>query len=108
MISCGVCLAMLGVIGGITGGASVGTACGPAQTVGATEYGGPGDPSSGTVGASGVSLLEQPDSFAELGGASFATATALGGLPYGTPLQITAGRRSVVAYKEDIGLGGGP
>ncbi len=28
--------------------------CGPPQTVGATEYGGPGDPSSGSVGASGV------------------------------------------------------
>ncbi len=72
----------------------MGTACGPAQTVGATEYGGPGDPSSGTVGASGVSLLAQPDSFAELGGTSFATATALGGLPYGTAAQITpAGAR---------------
>ena len=77
-------------------------------TVGATEYGGPGDPSSGTVGASGVNLLAQPDSYAELGGTSFKTATALGGLPYGTPLQITVGSRSVIAYKRDIGLGGGP
>ena len=55
-----------------------------------------------------MSLLAQPDSFAELGGTSFATATALGGLPYGTPLRDHAGRRTVVAYKEDIGLGGGP
>ncbi len=108
MIACGLCLTLLAAIGGITGNASLGTACGPTQTVGATEYGGPGDPSSGTVGASGVSLLQQPASFAELGGTSFSTATALGGLPYGTPLQITAGRRTVVAYKEDIGLGGGP
>jgi hypothetical protein len=76
--------------------------------VGATEYGGPGDPSSGTVGSSGVSLLAHPDSFAELGGTSFATATALGGLPYLTPLRITWGAHSAVAYKRDIGLGGGP
>jgi hypothetical protein len=108
MIACGLCLTLLAAIGGITGNASLETACGPAQTVGATEYGGPGDPSSGTLGASGVSLLQQPASFAELGGTSFSTATALGGLPYGTPLQITAGRRTIVAYKEDIGLGGGP
>jgi hypothetical protein len=108
MIACCLCLTMLAAVGGITGGAAPGTACGSGQTVGATEYGGPGDPSSGTVGASGVSLLAQPASFAELGGTSFATATALGGLPYGTALQITAGRQTVVAYKEDIGLGGGP
>lgn len=108
LLGCGLCLMLLAVTGGLTGSTSVGTACGPAEAVGATEYGGPGDPSSGTVGASGVSLVTTPDSFAELGGTSFATATALGGLPYGTALQITAGRRTMVAYKEDIGLGGGP
>jgi len=108
LVVCGLCLTLFAAVGGITGPASLGTACGSVQTVGATEYGGPGDPSSGTVGADGVSLLAQPDSFAELGGTSFATATALGGLPYGTPLEITAGLRTVVAYKEDIGLGGGP
>jgi cell wall-associated NlpC family hydrolase len=106
--ACGLCLMMLVLLGGLTGINSLGAPCGPPQTVGATEYGGPGDPSSGTVGASGVSLAAHPDSFAELGGTSFATATALGGLPYGTPLQITAGGHTVVAYKEDIGLGGGP
>ncbi len=106
---CGLCLAVLGALGGVSGGvASLGVACGGSRTVGATEYGGPGDPSSGTVGASGVSLVAQPDSFAELGGASFTTAVALGGLAYGTPLQISAGRRTVIAYKQDIGLGGGP
>jgi hypothetical protein len=104
----GLCLTVLAALGGMAGSSSVGAACGPAQTVGATEYGGPGDPASGTVGASGVSLLAQPDSFAELGGTSFATAVGLGGLPYGTALEVTSGRRSVVAYKEDIGLGGGP
>ncbi len=76
--------------------------------VGATEYGGPGDPSSGSVASSGVDLLTHPDSYAELGGTTFQTATAMGGLPYRTPLRITWGDRSVIAYKRDIGLGGGP
>jgi hypothetical protein len=84
---------------------------GSSSVVGATEYGGPGDPSSGTVGASGVNLDADPDSFAELGGTSFATATAMGGLAYGTPLRISPVSdpgRSLIAYKQDIGLGGGP
>jgi hypothetical protein len=81
---------------------------GSGQRVAATEYGGPGDPSSGTVGASGQSLLAHPDSYAELGGTTFATATAMGGLPYMTPLRISWGGHSAVAYKRDFGLGGGP
>jgi hypothetical protein len=81
---------------------------GTGQLVGATEYGGSGDPSSGTVGASGVNLLQHPDSYAELGGHTFQTATDLGGLPYGTPLRITWGGHSAIAYKRDFGLGGGP
>ncbi len=81
---------------------------GSGQRVGATEYGGPGDPSSGTVGASGQSLLAHPDSYAELGGTTFATATAMGGLPYMTPLRISWGGHSAIAYKRDFGLGGGP
>jgi hypothetical protein len=81
---------------------------GTGQLVGATEYGGPGDPSSGAIGSSGANLLEQPDSYAELGGDSFQTAIAMGGLPYLTPLRITWGARSAIAYKRDIGLGGGP
>ena len=81
---------------------------GTAQQVGATEYGGPGDPSSGVIGSSGANLLDLPDSYAELGGDSFQTATAMGGLPYLTPLRISWGARSEIAYKRDIGLGGGP
>jgi hypothetical protein len=76
--------------------------------VGATEYGGPGDESSGTVGALGVSLLAHPDTYAELGGYTFATATAMGGLPYMTPLRVTWNGHSAIAYKRDFGLGGGP
>jgi hypothetical protein len=86
-------------------------ALGPAgtgQRVGATEYGGPGDPSSGSLGASGQSLIQHPDSYAELGGYSFQTAVAMGGLPYMTPLRVTWGGHSAIAYKRDFGLGGGP
>jgi hypothetical protein len=60
------------------------------------------------VGSSGASLIASPDSYAELGGTSFQTATAMGGLPYMTPLRITWEDRSAIAYKRDIGLGGGP
>jgi hypothetical protein len=81
---------------------------GSGRLVGATEYGGPGDPTSGTVGASGSELAEHPDSYAELGGFTFQTATAMGGLPYMTPLRITWGGHSAIAYKRDFGLGGGP
>jgi hypothetical protein len=95
---------MLGVMGGAVSNA----ACSTAQLVGATEYGGPGDPSSGDVGSSGLNLYSHPDSYAELGGTSFETADALGGLEYGTPLMISWHGHQIVAYKRDIGLGGGP
>jgi hypothetical protein len=81
---------------------------GTGQLVGASEYGGPGDPSSGTSGASGISLVTHPDSYAELGGDTFQTATAMGGLPYLAPLRVTWGGHSAVAYKRDFGFGGGP
>jgi hypothetical protein len=90
---------------------SAGVVLGPpgtGQLVGATEYGGPGDATSGTVGASGVNLTEHPDSYAELGGYTFQTATDLGGLPYMTPLRVTWGGHSAIAYKRDFGFGGGP
>ncbi|MGH2858837.1 MAG: hypothetical protein ACRDMJ_15290 [Solirubrobacteraceae bacterium] len=90
------------------GGAAAEGAGTGGERVGATEYGGPGDPSSGTVGASGISLLAHPDSYAELGGVTFQTADAMGGLPYLTPLRITWDGRSAIAYKRDFGLGGGP
>ncbi len=81
---------------------------GTGELIGATEYGGPGDPGSGTIGASGIDLTTHPDSYAELGGLSFQTATALGGLPYMTPLRVSWGGHSAVAYKRDFGFGGGP
>ncbi len=114
---------VLGVFIALVGGGSTGSVCGSSaggaapitlappgvgETVGASEYGGPGDPSSGDIGSSGTDLYAEPDSYAELGGTTFATATAMGGLPYGTPLRVSWGRHSVIAYKRDIGLGGGP
>ncbi len=96
-------------------GGSTGTAAsialgppGTGRTVGATEYGGPGDASSGSLGARGDSLLAHPDTYAELGGMTWATATAMGGLAYMTPLRITWGAHSAIAYKRDFGFGGGP
>ncbi|HTU96743.1 MAG TPA: hypothetical protein VMF14_12940, partial [Solirubrobacteraceae bacterium] len=47
-------------------------------------------------------------SYAELGGVTFQTADAMGGLPYLTPLRVTWDGHSAVAYKRDFGLGGGP
>ncbi len=105
-----------GAPGQCGGAASAGPGSGPivlgppgtGAVVGATEYGGPGDRTSGTVGASGAGLPAHPDSYAELGGTTFQTATAMGGLAYMTPLRITWQGRSTIAYKRDIGLGGGP
>jgi hypothetical protein len=81
---------------------------GTGEQLGATEYGGPGDPSSGVTGARGDNLLAHPDTYAELGGLTWQTATAMGGLPYMAPLRITWGAHSAIAYKRDFGLGGGP
>ncbi len=64
---------------------------GTGQLVGATEYGGPGDPSSGILGARGDNLLSHPDTYAELGGLTWQTAAAMGGLGYMTPLRVTLG-----------------
>jgi hypothetical protein len=93
------------------GGPAAGIVLGPAgtgQLVGATEYGGPGDSGSGVNGARGDNLLQHPDTYAELGGLSWQTATAMGGLPYMAPLRVTWSGRSAIAYKRDFGLGGGP
>src|SRR5437763_1063072 len=81
---------------------------GTGHTVGATEYGGPGDPSSGVLGARGDNLLQHPDTYAELGGLTWQTATAMGGLAYMTPLRVTWGGHSAIGYKRDFGFGGGP
>ncbi len=91
-----------------TGSSIVLGPAGSGQLVGATEYGGSGDPSSGVTGARGDNLLAHPDTYAELGGLTWQTATAMGGLAYMAPLRITWGGHSTIAYKRDFGLGGSP
>lgn len=86
--------------------------------VGATEYGGPGDPTSGSWGASGAYLPSEPNSFAELsvldsnpantGMFTFRDANALNNLAYGTALRVASGNRQRVLYKRDVGYGQGP
>jgi len=94
---------------------------GRSYVVGATEYGGPGDPSSGVYGSipdSGQAFLpSHPDSFAELsvlpvnpadnGAFTFADANALGRLPYLTALRVWRAGRQLVVAKRDIGYGQG-
>jgi hypothetical protein len=95
---------------------------GRSYQVGATEYGGPGDPSSGSYGAipdPGESYLPaHPDSYAELsvlssnfanhGTFTFADANALGRLPYLTGLRVEHHGQRLVLLKRDIGYGQGP
>jgi hypothetical protein len=87
--------------------------------IGATEYGGPGDSTSGEFGSSGTYLPAHPDSFAELslldqnpanagGVLSFQDADALGALPYGTAVRVANGGRELTLVKRDIGYGQGP
>ena len=86
--------------------------------VGATQYGGPSDPSSSSWGSSGSYLPSLPNSFAELsvldsnpanGGAfTFADANALNNLPYGTQLRVSSAGHQFVLAKRDIGYGQGP
>jgi hypothetical protein len=94
---------------------------GRSYAVGATEYGGPGDPSSGSHGSipqPGQSYLPaHPDSFAELsvldsnpashGSFTFDDANALGRLPYLTALRITHDGRQALLFKRDTGYGQG-
>ena len=90
--------------------------------VGATQYGGPGDPSSsdfGSIGTPGESYLPaHPDTFAELsvldhnpangGTFTFADANALNNLPYMTALRVANNGTQRVLYKRDVGYGQGP
>jgi len=90
--------------------------------VGATAYGGPGDPSSGSYGAipdpAQSYLPAHPDTYAELsvlqinpanhGTFTFADADALGRLPYMSALRVAHEGRSALLFKRDIGYGQGP
>jgi hypothetical protein len=90
--------------------------------VGATEYGGPSDPTSGDYGAipdpGQAYLPAHPDSFAELsvldrnpansGSFTFSDADALSGLAYLTGLRVRHGGREAILIKRDVGYGQGP
>jgi hypothetical protein len=90
--------------------------------VGATEYGGPGDPTSGSYGSipdpRQSYLPAHPDTFAELsvlpsnpangGSFTFNDADALNRLPYLSALRVSHGGRTLLLYKRDIGYGQGP
>ena len=98
----GACGGSQGLGGGIAASANSGgiqVPPGPGVLVGATMYGGPGDPTSGTTGSSGENLTGKL-AYAELGtpstAPSFATANNLGKafgasqpLAYRTPLLVT-------------------
>ena len=89
--------------------------------VGATEYGGPGDPTSGDYGSIpdlGQSFLPlHPDTFAELsvldsnpangGTFTFQDADALSNLPYLTALRVAHNGRQSLLFKRDTGYGQG-
>jgi hypothetical protein len=90
--------------------------------VGATEYGGPSDPTSSNYGAISVPgqsyLPARPDTFAELsvldsnpangGSFTFADANALDNLPYLTALVVATNGTKKILYKRDVGYGQGP
>lgn len=90
--------------------------------VGATEYGGPSDPTSGDYGAipdpGEAYLPAHPDSFAELsvldsnpansGSFTFADADALNNLAYMTGLRVRHEGREAILIKRDVGYGQGP
>jgi hypothetical protein len=95
---------------------------GRSYQVGATEYGGPGDPTSGSYGSipnpGQAYLPAHPDSFAELSvlasnpanheSFTFTDANALNRLPYLTALRVTHAGRRALLFKRDIGYGQGP
>jgi hypothetical protein len=90
--------------------------------VGATQYGGPDDPTSGDYGAIGTPgesyLPAHPDTFAELsvldsnpangGTFTFQDADALDQLPYMTGLRVANNATQRILYKRDVGYGQGP
>ncbi len=111
-----------GALGGGRYAVPLELAPGRSYEVGATEYGGPGDPSSGDYGSipdpAQSYLPAHPDTFAELsvlssnpangGTFTFQDADALDRLPYLTALRVAHGGRTELLYKRDIGYGQGP
>jgi murein DD-endopeptidase MepM/ murein hydrolase activator NlpD len=96
----------------LTGGPPANAQTGATQLVGASEFGGSGDPGTGATGYRGDPLTGK-SAYAELG---YSTTTneqnsrsgLLGNLPYKTAARIVYQGRELVAYKLDVGKGGGP
>lgn len=86
----------------VAGGGTQKAPSGGGSTVGASVFGGPGDPGTGHIGYRGDDLNVFPNSFAELN-----MGTAMGNLPYLAALRVTGPRGSKVLRKRDIGAGGG-
>ena len=100
-----------GCPGALGAGPGAGAGGGGGDVVGASTYGGPGDPTSGDHGAYGP--LPGHFAFAELSNNYGAPIndldfSALGHLPPHTLLQVTYNGRSLIAEKLDIGGGGPP
>ena len=68
----------------------------------ASQFGGAGDPGTGSQGYKGDDLNRFPNSFAELG-----MGTAMGGLAYKQPITVSYKGKSITVLKRDIGGGGG-
>ncbi len=96
----------------LTGETPVAAQTGQTQLVGASQFGGPADPGTGAGGYRGDRLTGK-SAYAELG---YSTTTneqnsrsgLLGNLPYKTAARIVYQGRELVAYKLDVGKGGGP
>ena len=122
--------AVLLIAASVSGGTASASQCAEASTatlapgggtvVGASEYGGPGDPGTPTDHSSSGVALDGHMAFAELGLPSASDpnpydARNLGmvlgygkALPFHTAVQITADGKSVIAEKLDVGEGGPP
>jgi hypothetical protein len=72
----------------------------------ASMFGDPSNNDDNGIGYRGDIHHQKPDTWAELGGAG-GVGTALGGLPYMTPIVVNFKGKSMKLYKRDIG-GGGP
>lgn len=94
----------LGAVGSGAGGGATNQAYASfkGRETGATTFGGPGDPGTGSSGYKSDNLNQKWDSYAELN-----MGTALGGLPYMAPLWIESQKgKKIKAFKRDIGRGG--
>lgn len=86
---------------GSQGAAPATAGTGQGKTVCASQFGGPGDPGTGSHGYHGDNLSGTM-AYAELGNGQ-----ALGNLPYRQKARLTYKGKTVVAEKLDIGGGGG-